>query len=41
MEEAWFEIINDKAVTVTLDLFSMGIVLFKEELSKEDFMLRL
>ncbi len=37
MEEAWAIIRADSRVKVTIDLYHMGIVFFKEELSKEDF----
>jgi predicted O-methyltransferase YrrM len=39
MEEAWKEIRNHPSVTITIDLFRMGLVFFKEGLSKEDFIL--
>ncbi len=39
MEEAWKEIQDHPSVTVTIDLFRMGLVFFKEGLSKEDFIL--
>ena len=40
MEEAWKEIRNHPSVTITIDLFRMGLVFFKECLSKEDFILQ-
>lgn len=40
MVKAWNEIKKDAGVTVTIDLFFMGIVFFRKELSKQDFMLR-
>ena len=40
MEKAWKEIIADPYVKVSIDLFEAGIVCFKSELSKEDFVLR-
>jgi predicted O-methyltransferase YrrM len=40
MEEAWREIRYHPGVRVTIDLFQMGLVFFREELSKEDFILR-
>ena len=40
MEEAWDEIKQHPGVKVTIDLFQMGLVFFREELSKEDFILR-
>ena len=39
MEEAWKMISNHPSVTVTIDLFRMGLVFFKEGLSKEDYIL--
>jgi len=40
MEESWLEIKHHPRVKVTIDLFQMGLVFFREELSKEDFILR-
>ena len=40
MEEAWMEIKNHPEVTVTVDLFFMGIVFFKKEQVKEHFIIR-
>jgi len=40
MKIAWKEIKSDPSVTVTLDLFTMGIVFFDKGLSKEDFLIR-
>lgn len=40
MAKAWSEIKTDPEVTVTIDLFFMGIVFFRKELSKQDFRLR-
>jgi predicted O-methyltransferase YrrM len=40
MEEAWKEIQDHPSVTITIDLFRMGLVFFKEGLSKEDFILQ-
>jgi predicted O-methyltransferase YrrM len=40
MEDAWSEIKKDPRATISIDLFRMGIVFFRKELSKEDFMLR-
>ncbi len=40
MEEAWKEIREYESVKVTIDLFRMGLVFFREGLSKEDFILR-
>ena len=40
MREAWKEIISLQSVTATIDLFYLGIVFFRKELSKQDFMIR-
>ena len=40
MQEAWNTIRNHPKVKVSIDLYHMGIVFFKEELSKEDFTIR-
>lgn len=40
MEEAWDKIRNYSQVTVTIDLFQIGIVFFKHELSKQNFIIR-
>jgi predicted O-methyltransferase YrrM len=40
MEEAWKEICNHEKTSITIDLFRLGIVLFKEDIAKEDFILR-
>ena len=40
MEEAWNIIRQHPLVKVSIDLYHMGIVFFKEELSKEDFTIR-
>jgi predicted O-methyltransferase YrrM len=40
MEEAWRQIREHESVKVTVDLFRMGLVFFREGLSKEDFILR-
>jgi predicted O-methyltransferase YrrM len=40
MKEAWENIREHPSVVVSIDLFSMGIVFFRKELSKEDFVLR-
>jgi predicted O-methyltransferase YrrM len=40
MEEAWNVIKKDPAVTVTIDLFQLGIVFFRKEQAKEDFVVR-
>jgi predicted O-methyltransferase YrrM len=39
MEEAWKKIQDHPSVTITIDLFRMGLVFFSEGLSKEDFIL--
>ena len=39
MEEAWNEIKANTRVTITIDLFRMGLVFFRTGLSKEDFIL--
>ena len=40
MESAWEHIKSHKRVTLTIDLFFMGIVFVKSELSKENFIIR-
>lgn len=40
MEDAWGQIKNHPKITVTIDLFELGIVFFNPELSKENFVLR-
>lgn len=40
MEEAWEEIKRKPEVKITIDLFFFGIVFFKRELTKQDFVLR-
>ena len=40
MDEAWKHIIARSEVKLSIDLFRMGIIYFREELSKEDFVLR-
>lgn len=40
MKNAWEEIKQDAEVKVTVDLFYMGIVFFKGELSKQNFVVR-
>lgn len=40
MEEAWKEIKNHPKVTLTVDLFFMGIIFFKMEQVKEHFIIR-
>lgn len=40
MTTAWETIKKDSAVTATIDLFEFGIIFFKKELSKQDFILK-
>ncbi|MCF8368418.1 MAG: class I SAM-dependent methyltransferase [Bacteroidales bacterium] len=40
MQEAWNHITNHKEVSLSIDLFFMGLVFLKKELSKEHFILR-
>jgi len=40
MKEAWDEIRKHESVTVSIDLFRTGILLFKENIAKENFVLR-
>lgn len=40
MRSAWENIRQHPSVKVSIDLFTMGIVFFRKELSKEDFILR-
>ena len=40
MEAAWKEICHHEKVKITIDLFQFGLVFFKKELSKEDFVIR-
>lgn len=40
MNEAWKEIITNPKVTVSINLFQLGIVFFNSDLSKEDFVIR-
>jgi predicted O-methyltransferase YrrM len=40
MEETWEEIKKHPKVTVTIDLFFLGLVFFRKEQSKEDFKIR-
>lgn len=40
MQQAWEEIKKHPQVTVSVDVFYFGLVFFKKELSKEDFILR-
>jgi predicted O-methyltransferase YrrM len=40
MDQAWQEIIKDERVTVSIDLFYLGIVFFRKKQPKEHFILR-
>jgi len=40
MEKAWEKIKSDKNVTVTIDMFFFGIVFFKKELYKQNFLIK-
>ena len=40
MEEAWEEIKKHPKVTVTIDLFFLGLLFFRKEQAKEDFILK-
>lgn len=40
MEEAWEEIKADPKVTVTIDLFFLGLVFFRQQQTKENFIVR-
>ena len=40
MKEAWTEIKKHERVTVTIDLFFLGIVFFRKEQARQDFILR-
>lgn len=40
MKRAWHNIKQHPSVTVTVDLFFMGIVFFRKELSRENFVIR-
>jgi len=40
MQSAWMRIKEDERVTTTVDLYFMGIVFLRKELSKEDFLIR-
>jgi hypothetical protein len=41
MTEAWSLIAADKRVTMSIDLFDLGIILFKNDFQKSHFRLRL
>jgi len=40
MQQAWLQIIKHHKVTVSIDLYHMGIVFFRKESSKENFKIR-
>ena len=40
MKQAWSQIKNHPSVTTSIDLFFLGIIFFRKELSKEDFVIR-
>lgn len=40
MEQAWDEIRKNPMVTITVDLYSMGLVFFRKGLPKQDFIIR-
>jgi predicted O-methyltransferase YrrM len=40
MEKAWISIQNMPSVTVTIDLYSLGIIFFNTSLSKQNFVIR-
>jgi hypothetical protein len=40
MTNAWEAIKNNDKVTATIDLFRLGIVFIKKELSKQNFIIR-
>ncbi len=40
MEEAWNEIKHMKEVTVTIDIFRMGIVFFRKGIARNDYIIR-
>jgi predicted O-methyltransferase YrrM len=40
MEEAWNQIISHKQVTLSIDLFQIGIIFFREMQEKQNFILR-
>lgn len=40
MQQAWTEIKADPAVSVSMDLFMMGLVFFRKESTKQDFVIR-
>jgi predicted O-methyltransferase YrrM len=40
MENAWNKIRNHHSVTLSVDIFSMGIIFVKKELTKQHFIIR-
>ncbi len=40
MEQAWEKIMNNKEVIITIDLFHMGLVFFKDRLTRQHFNVR-
>jgi predicted O-methyltransferase YrrM len=40
MHRAWEEIKKNEKVSITIDLFQFGIVLFKQDIAKENFILK-
>ncbi len=40
MEQAWSEIVSSPKISLSIDLFRLGIVFFKQELSKEHFVIK-
>jgi hypothetical protein len=40
MENLWQEVIREKKVRVTLDLYEIGVILFRKKLQKQHFILR-
>jgi hypothetical protein len=40
MADAWIEIKTDARVTMTIDIFRMGIVFFRDGLTRYDYMIR-
>jgi predicted O-methyltransferase YrrM len=40
MSRAWRKIKNDDRVTLTIDLFWLGIVFFKKDIEKQNFVIR-
>ena len=40
MTEAWNKIKKNERVSISIDLFKMGVLIFKEDIAKEDFILK-